>query len=517
MGGFLKTGGGFIDQGGQFNPLELLQALVQGQQPQQMAPPAPAEPAMRPPEPRVDVREDEDTSIMDNFIRGFINRASAQGEAVPAERFQERFRDTISPGREFLANLLYGVSSGFTGEKFRDVRERKFQQFQAEEQLKLAATQRQTQQAQVIAQALAMKEKLGQMRELQQIRSIENKEKRANEMSKFMLKTNQDMAKFEEVQRHNVELEKNAKRPKDADLDWALTQAKGIMAQEMNLDPNDPKNEVELHKMAVEIDSQRVQNTAKIKALTARQYGPAKAAPRDRLQVKDITNGFGEKEFGVYNLDKGNWSKAPEHWDQGTPRDFSPADVGKLEEAQNAISGLRNAARLALANPDSVGSFIKSLDPKWLAMLGNVDGNVNQREIFRSLKNAMNSQIRAYSGLATTKSEEERSSAGFASMAEKAETFVPGVLGYSAMVEAQLMRARSGINPDDLDMSEVVNEYLNQLQGEIGNRRKNKQSLTNLPTPTAEQFLSLAASAKGYELLRDAKGRVRGMRPKGGK
>jgi len=91
-------------------------------------------------------------SLEESFLRGFITRASGYGETPKPEVFEERFRKSTSPAREFLANVFFGMASGASGQKFLSLRERAYNEWVDDQKLKLEKENQRRQQMTAVAQ-----------------------------------------------------------------------------------------------------------------------------------------------------------------------------------------------------------------------------------------------------------------------------------------------------------------------------------------------------------------------------
>jgi hypothetical protein len=136
------------------------------------------------PAPKLDASgqssSDDLETMSSEILRGFF-----QGSMPPSQtpNFGDAFRQSISPGREVLANMLNGVSASLLGTKFQTVRDQAFQQFATQQRLEQErqATRGQLMQgmAQQAQQIMQQRAQRAMQRSIEEARLADNEQDRA--------------------------------------------------------------------------------------------------------------------------------------------------------------------------------------------------------------------------------------------------------------------------------------------------------------------------------------------------
>lgn len=109
-------------------------------------------------------QQDELDPMASDVLRGLFKSTMPPTGQQQQDNFGQMFRQSISPGREFLANLMNGLSAGFGGAKFRSVRDQAFERYATEQKLGLERQQLQQQAMHGVATiAQQMHEERGKM------------------------------------------------------------------------------------------------------------------------------------------------------------------------------------------------------------------------------------------------------------------------------------------------------------------------------------------------------------------
>jgi hypothetical protein len=167
-------------------------------------------------------------------------------------------------------------------------------------------------------------------------------------------------------------------------------------------------------------------------------------------------------------------------------------------------AAIRTAMSAKASGQDPVGKFVDALPLSMRSVFSTIPANE------RSMRVLFNASVSDYmlgkTGVAVSLHEEKRVGGGLPKFYERIENFVPGALAFVNMIDAANLRQRAGIDPNKLDMSEVFDSYNGWLQEQL------KQGKVPKHIKTGDELLEIAAKDKGYEVLRDGKGRIRGIR-----
>ncbi len=77
---------------------------------------------------------DPTAPMAEDILRGLFSQSMPQDQR-PQDNFGQLFRQSISPAKEFLANVMNGMSASFGGQKFQSVRDQAFEQYTKEQEL----------------------------------------------------------------------------------------------------------------------------------------------------------------------------------------------------------------------------------------------------------------------------------------------------------------------------------------------------------------------------------------------
>jgi hypothetical protein len=445
-----------------------------------------------------------------NYLRGFLKSASPAGQEPSAAEYDQRFRRNTSPARELLANILYGMSDSLTGQKFRTVQQRRFEQDIAVEQLRQqeAARQQQGQFAamQVLQRELESRREVSMRRDLENIRQVGERQAARQKMVEFLMKYNVDVAQLHETQRKNDadeawRAEQIRVSQKDPLLAYAFNEARAEF-EANGQNPLTPENRTLVHDRAREIAEEIYQKRQAVAAANRPARGPRELRPRYITQK--ITNAWGNEEVGTINMDTGERGFSPPWWPKSTPPKAPTAEQrNKLDNSLGAVDALRMAINTIAKNPnDTVGPW--QLLP--LSMQSAFrDIRPGERNALVWFNKAISREILAMSGVATSGREEDRLMKGLPATFEKPANFVPGAMSLLAVLEAQVVRSQAGIDPNELDLA----DYWMQLQDFAQQRIKAGKTFK---VPSAKQIIETVAKAKGKTLIYDDEGRVRGIR-----
>jgi DNA-binding XRE family transcriptional regulator len=269
-------------------------------------------------------------SISSSFLRSFLERASLRGEQPSAQIFEEKFRQSVSPARELLANVLKGMGSSLTGQKFLTVRQQAWEQYMADAEMK----QRQQQlEQQKVAQMAQVAEGLYRQRQQQSaqqriaaIKAAQTSEDRAFQAVKLMEELGikrEDLAQRLQIHKENLEQKNN--EHKDPLFDTAYKQVRSEMTGN-GIDPDDPANSEFLNREATRIANEMFATRQMLeeKYKKPKQPGMNLGQIAALYQLREGKNGWGENEFKSVNKLTGQYLNAKPWEENGAVADFSP-------------------------------------------------------------------------------------------------------------------------------------------------------------------------------------------------
>ncbi len=513
------------------NPMAPAPQPVQSPMQQFLQPPAPQEPEksiVEQTSPIADTKlPDDEESLANRFLRGYITRASKAGEMPSPEQFDQRFAKSVSPAREVLANALFGMSAGLTGTQFRGLRERKFDEYKVQVDQQ---ERRQAHEQQLVTNIMQLQEKARIAKEANKVKvdlaeaaraqtSAQWKEK----MLQMATKNNIDISKLGledrkvKVAEGGLDLKKqqamaerdNFKDVKDADLQWGLKEAAARMRGE-GKDPHAPENQNDLYDTANDLSSTLYRNRQKANNEFKKESGPK--------YQKLLIQGPDNVEVGSFDPTTGAIHSGPSYWNKDKegnilPQQYSvsPAERASFKEEQAAIDSFRQVLNVASSNPSAVGGMLKNLPA---AMQAYFKGDIprDNRQIQSFLQQGFNQYLKAGSGKQVTVSEEGRYSKGMPKIYESAGTFVPGMMMTLNFMEATMLRKKYNINPEEIGFADIY-EAKEKAAIEELKAAKREGRPPVLPNDSAQSILKNAILSKGKTpIIDESTGAIRGYR-----
>lgn len=193
---------------------------------------------------------DNVSPMTDDILRGFFHSAMPPDSNAPD--FGTQFRQSVSPARELLANMLNGVSSSLLGTKFQSVRDQAFAQYQQEQKLQLEKQQLQQHTLSTAANlAQQMQQQKGEEALKRDIESVRTAEKGTDqEIALMKLKQtaqqyNINVASLLEKMSHD---KADEQKMSDKFYEDARRQALSLYKSQ-GLDPEKPENAVAFSKL----------------------------------------------------------------------------------------------------------------------------------------------------------------------------------------------------------------------------------------------------------------------------
>jgi hypothetical protein len=282
--------------------------------------------------------------------------------------------------------------------------------------------------------------------------------------------------------------------------------------EKKGIDPYDPRYKDELMSAAIDYSHAEIS----FREQEDQKYRPQKPAGTDPgiKAIKDlapsritITNGWGEQEYGfqspVNAVRTGNpWLQKPDWWSDQGVRDFSVGEQSQIMKTQQAVDTVRMALHTLAKNPNSTG--LKQVLPSSIQAYAR-DIAPSEKSLVGLFNLGISKYFLGESGVSISGREEDRLGKGLSPFWDKTENFFVGAMTFASAQEAMLARSRAGIDPNELDMADVLDDYLVWAQKEIKAGRKPV-------VPSGQQMMEAAAKAKKKELIYDNKGRIRGIK-----
>jgi hypothetical protein len=409
------------------------------------------------------------------------------------------------------------MSASISGQKFLTTREKAWNQYMTEAQLKQEQDRNEMQRVAQVAQVAEGMYKQRQAAQAQQriqaIKSAQSAEDRAFQTWKLLQELG---VKREDLEQkwaiHQDQMSAKENEQKDPLFDTATKQVRAEM-KGAGIDPDDPGNAEFLNRESTRIANELFATRQMLEEKYKRPRnagGMTMSQLANMYQLKEIKNGYGDVEFRPVNKLTGTPVNA-QPWEEGGMPDFSPEQVSKFNGIQNSVDSMRSALRSAMnakaGGQDPTGKFVDALPLSVRSVMGTIPANErNMRVLFNA---AVSQYMLGMSGVAVSAHEEKRVMGGLPKFFEKMENFVPGALAFTNMMEGALLRSRAGIDPGQLDLSDVFDSYNGWLQDQL------KAGKVPKHIKTGDELLEIAAKEKGFEVLRDGKGRPRGIRKVG--
>jgi hypothetical protein len=444
--------------------------------------------------------KDELGDLTGNLLKGFLMQ-TAPGQPVSREEFDQRFRQNMSPAREILANVMMGISSSFTGQKFQAVREQAWQQEQQTEVLRQQAEQQRSQQMigmmTILQREAEARRQAAAQNELTQIRQISDANTRQMKMLELAMKNHWDEKRF------NSEVELNtAKMKQDAEkMEWEKWKARSknsdpLMDAAVNsvipqleaagLDLTKPENQDQMWKQAFVVYEQLLAK----KESTEAKFNPKSERPL-RLQLFQVTGEDG-KQYSVgvnpYTNQVIGGTKI------GT--NLNGEKLQKVLAMQQATSSLRMALEFAKQYPQDLGTYANMLSPTIRARLGQLPAS--ERTVRGLFNNAIAEYLRSESGLSMTESERSFLREGVPETFEKPEVFFPAAQSFLVMMEAGKFRTQYGL---DLDLTKTLKKMHTHSVEQI-----KRGNLQGVKIPSTDLLLQDAAYENGVTLVKTPTG-----------
>ncbi len=448
--------------------------------------------------------DDKMNSLLQNGLLGFITRASNFGETPPPETFDKYFRRTTSPGRELLANVLYGASAGLTGEKFRTVRAQKFEEYsQEQERIQKAQYQDQVLQnnrATLLANLLKAREINQTKLTVEAAKDQNADEKRLDQVSQFAQKYNIDVRKADEMMKNSeAKRRENLTKGLDQNMTYGVDAAEAEF-QQKGLDPWAKENKAAFYQRAEEIARDYDDKKQAIYQLHHPQR-PAQPRYIPPTPIK-VTTAYGD-EYGFVDKQTGD-IMGPSHWrkniSEGAPTySLTPAQKDRAEKFDQVRGQLQTALNSFIATPNDLGSILNALPAE---LRPNITKGQRANELM--LNAAKNAILYANSGAQINEKEMGRITAGMPKLFESPEKVVPATMMLLNMLDAGQLRLKAGIDASKLDLDGVYSDMENIAVEKMKKGEKFK-------ILTGDQIIEQAMKRKGYKPIRDKDMNIRGM------
>jgi hypothetical protein len=429
-------------------------------------------PSLADPEPQDDL-EPISTEILRGFFRGGLPNAKTP-------EFGQIFRQSITPGREFLANLMNGVSASFLGTKFQTVREKAFEQFVTQQKLE---QDRQQTRGQLMQGMASLAQHTIQQRgeravrlAVEKARLADNEQDRAIRIAQAQQtaeRWNLDLQKFlTEEDRQNAQM---------ADAGPPLFKAARRIVESRlklnNVDLNSPAGHNQLM-------TETVKEWEKLEAAEAKITASNRPAPQPYIFTTTGPDGG----FYIGAMDKRSQEIIGGKY---IGRKLTAEQIDAVNNLRAASDNVRNALAVAQNSPDALGGFAQQLPPELRARLGALPAS--ERSLRLYMNSAVSSYIQSVSGKAVTDVERKFLTEGLPKVYEKPENFFPGAYAFASMLDAARMRSQYGL---EIDLAKPMQTYMTKMQEHI----KKTGSAKGLKILSSQEFLDYALKGYGKKL-----------------
>lgn len=422
--------------------------------------------------------DDKLGEVSTDILRGFFKSSMPPDNATPD--FGQMFRQSVSPGRELLANMLNGVSSSLLGTKFQTVRDQAYTRFQETQKLTMERDHlRQQMMAQTANIAQDIYKQRGEenlRRNIEQARMTENVEERAHKLlqaKEQAAKLGIDIQKFisDEDQKANAGMQ-DAGPP----LMKAAHRAAAAELKLNNVDINSPAGQVQLMERTKQKWVELEQLDAKVKADNR---------PPPQPFVMQVQGPDGNSYAAL--IDKHSGAVVGGSY---VGRKMTAEQLDASNQIHNAASNLRAALVSAQNNPDTIGGFAQQIPPEVRARFGKL--SPEERSLRMYLNTAVASYVQSISGKAVTDSERKFLTEGLPKVYESPEKFFPAASAFAGMLDASALRSQYGL---DVDLTKPMQSYMKRLEDYAKAGKIKDAKIMN-----SQEFLDYALKGYGKKL-----------------
>jgi len=429
----------------------------------------------------------KEPTLMDWFLNGLIEQTSQRGEVPPAQLFQQRYRQSVSPAREFLANVFYGASAGASGERYRSLKERRWAQFQEEQKLileeKAREQERRLQLMNILGQMLRAKQENDTQMAIAGLRA--STQEQANKIAAIRAHVDLERLGMDaEKMRHELELRQFAAGDSGNPI---IDFARRIVMARLRNEGVDLTTPAGQNRWAIETKAEwekllKTENELNPRARIFMPRSHMVLGP-DGNNYTVITDPFtGQVVGGAY-----------------VGRNVSEGMLESANMLRRASDSVRTALSISQNNPGSTGQWEQMIPVSVRAKLRTLTSPERQVRLF--FNKAVSDYVLSISGKAVTNAERQFILQGLPEIYEKPESFYPSAYAFAVLLDSAALRTQYGI---DMDMSKAMQMYLNAMTEHI----KKYKTIQGFQFLTAEQFLEKAAEINGKKLRRGLWGQL---------
>ena len=465
-------------------------------------------------------REEED---INDFSRAAIRGAFTQDVPLPSqqlEQFNQKFRQSVSPAREMLANFVRGFGSSTTGQKFVSLRQEKLNEFSADIVAKQNEAKRKADLALQAMGEIRLIRKQDEDRDFKLIENATDEQARVEAISKFsaqygldrlnfnlnLSKFNQQLKEFDVAQMEKEE----PKNPQDA----LFNITRGELTKK-GVDLTTPEGKLQLQTEAFE--KFKAYELLKVKSRPVSQQPLYRSEPYEDIEGNtgiSYYNARNPGEFGTYTMG----GPLPGF----IPAKATPAQQLGWQAGQTSLANLRVAAEAVMKTPDFGG--IKGTTPaiKFQNFFGDSFGmSADQRQAISSSGIAIVDYVKEKSGVQVTDRERAWIQQSFPQNINNQKDFVQAtavVLGplMSAMVNKQYPQLYNRI--DSVKYIRQLSAAVQENYKAYGDAKKAGKPARPVRMPTYQEFVQAIleqeqAAGQKFDVIRDpSNGKILGIR-----
>lgn len=453
-------------QGQTQNPLQvLLAAMQQHQQPSQAIPmPASAQTAPTQSTSQSPTQNNEVSSLALQAVRGLLNPPPTPDLN---QQFNQQYRQSVSPARNLLANILLGVGSGLTGTPFASAKDIAFRRFvQGQKLMEDEQANQRLAAANALGPLASMINNRNSVTAQQQMANARNaitmeSDAARNQHNQFMEALglgnyNLNKQKADETSKQNTIKNNTAYTGMMKDAD---TQARQTL-QSQGVDPNDPQNFGVLNATRTKVYSDLLNKTESTKA----KYRPSPQPPS--TQLKEQTDSTGMTTLNIWNPKTQSYSPMPD--DNGDPIKYNKGTAESQKQYASLLKArddVNTAMAMAARNPTAVGQWVDAMPAAFQAAIGRnptiqrvISIFGNQGQLLKTI---------SQSGAQFSEREIDMISQYFPKLFENPNQVQAGLGILSAMLSADALRQKYGASSDNMDFAPILSSYFTAVNKQI--------------------------------------------------
>ncbi len=426
------------------------------------------------------------------FLNGLIERATQKGEPPAAQLFEEKFRKSVSPAREFLANVLFGASAGASGQPYRSLKERRWKEFEEQnkqiEQAKLREQNERVNTMNMISEMLRARQQAQTQEIVAGLRA--NTQEQANQIA--LLRANIEAEKAGiDIKKYLKDYEIKVWNAQDTGDNLFDAARRMVVAKLQNagVDLTVPAGQNRLWQ-------ETEQQWRKLLEVES-QFNPKGARGAGGIYVMPVTGPDGNQYAALIdrNAPPNQALKGGVFVGRNVPKDA----IESSNLMHNAASAVRTALTISQNNPEAVGHWEQMVPVTFRAAIGTLGSPERRVRLF--FNKAISDYVLSISGKAVTDRERQFIMQGLPKYFERPGVFFPSAYSFAILLDSAALRTQYGIN---MDMTKAMELYMKAMQDHFDKYK----TMKGFEMLDAERFLEMAAQVNGKKLRRAAFGNL---------